>query len=203
MRKCCRSGTNINRSIDRSYKIYFLNSDHSLLRSDSTLHVKYVFVPMTRTLGSVRPKETSLHRRMWMFFQIAGLLALLLTVYIYGSAVVLKEANSLGRDCIPPHVSEIRENFRPKIAIVSFSDEGRVGLPKLSSPSPRARGFRGLMGMVKSNKISYAKMWGYDFIDARTSIDWSRPASWSKIPAIRSNLDKYDWIFWNDAVCHN
>lgn len=136
---------------------------------------------------------------MWMFFQVAGFLALLLTLYIYASGVVLKGANDLGRECIPHTVSETKDNFRPMIAIVSFSDEGGVGLAKSSSPSPRARGFRGLMGIVKSNKKSYAKMWGYDFIDARSSIDWSRPASWSKIPAIRSHLDKYDWIFWNDA----
>lgn len=76
------------------------------------------------------------------------------------------------------------------MAMVSFSaEEERRG----------RRSFEGLMEMVSENKRAYAEEKGYDFVDGRGIIDKSRPASWSKILAVRSLLPNYDWVLWNDA----
>ncbi|XP_020248964.1 probable alpha-1,6-mannosyltransferase MNN10 isoform X2 [Asparagus officinalis] len=55
------------------------------------------------------------------------------------------------------------------------------------------------MALVEGNKRSYAERMGYDFLDARSLVDRSRPPNWSKILAVRHYLDRYDWVFWNDA----
>lgn len=75
-----------------------------------------------------------------------------------------------------------------------------MSLSEESGRGSRRRSFEGLMEMVRGNKKAYAEKRGYDFIDAGDLIDKSRPASWSKIVAVRSLLPYYDWVFWNDAV---
>nr|CAD1819005.1 unnamed protein product [Ananas comosus var. bracteatus] len=56
------------------------------------------------------------------------------------------------------------------------------------------------MEAVGANKRAYAARMGYDFADAgAAAVDPSRPPNWSKIPAVRSRLPFYHWIFWNDA----
>lgn len=89
---------------------------------------------------------------------------------------------------------EAMAGFRPRIAIVSFSDEER------GATGGERRSFRGVMEAVRGNKRAYAERMGYDFFDARNLVDPSRPPSWSKILAVRSQLPYYDWVFWNDAV---
>lgn len=75
--------------------------------------------------------------------------------------------------------------------MVSFSSEDKASL----------RSFKGVEEVVAGNKRAYAARMGYDLINADDLVDHSRPPAWSKIPAVRSRLSSYDWIFWNDAVC--
>lgn len=78
--------------------------------------------------------------------------------------------------------------------MVSFSDEGG------GQGRGRGRSFSGVGKTVAGNKEAYAARMGYVFVDAGGMVDHSRPPSWSKILAVRSQLPNYDWVFWNDAV---
>jgi mannan polymerase II complex MNN10 subunit len=53
---------------------------------------------------------------------------------------------------------------------------------------------------VEPNKRGYVLRHGYAYIDASSSLDPSRPPSWSKILAVRKHLPDFDWVFWNDVV---
>lgn len=55
-----------------------------------------------------------------------------------------------------------------------------------------------VMPCVKT-KILYCKKHGYDLYISRKSLDKTRHLSWSKIPLILQNIDKYDWIYATDA----
>ncbi|EFJ39772.1 hypothetical protein VOLCADRAFT_100552 [Volvox carteri f. nagariensis] len=59
--------------------------------------------------------------------------------------------------------------------------------------------FAGLLDVTGPNKQLFADLHGYTYVDASDLLDSSRPASWSKIPAVLSVLDQYDWVFWLDA----
>lgn len=109
---------------------------------------------------------------------------------VHGTGVVLFRANNLGRQCFETPIEDRDSLKRFKIAMVTCSDE--------SGTNPK-RSFQGLMKLVEPNKRSYAERHGYDFIDESDIVDKTRPPSWSKILAVRKNLPKYDWIFWNDA----
>ncbi|RZS17122.1 hypothetical protein BHM03_00049234 [Ensete ventricosum] len=110
---------------------------------------------------------------------------------------VLRRANALGRQCAPGlegrSGGEDGAGHRRRIAIVSFSDEGGGRGPG------RGRSFSGVGKAVAGNKQAYAARMGYVFVDAGGMVDHSRPPSWSKILAVRSQLPHYDWVFWNDA----
>lgn len=56
-----------------------------------------------------------------------------------------------------------------------------------------------LLGMSRVTFISYAKKWGYDFVEVKESWDESRPYAWTKLLAIRDLLDKYDFVFYVDS----
>lgn len=58
--------------------------------------------------------------------------------------------------------------------------------------------YRRLGPLALANHRRYCDRHGYDFIDEVT-IDRSRPAAWSKIPAILAALDEYDWVVWADS----
>jgi hypothetical protein len=53
--------------------------------------------------------------------------------------------------------------------------------------------------MSRVTFISYAKKWGYDFVEVKESWDESRPYAWTKLLAIRDLLDKYDFVFYVDS----
>ncbi len=46
---------------------------------------------------------------------------------------------------------------------------------------------------------SYAKKWGYDFVEITESWDKSRPYAWTKLLVIRDLLEKYDFVFYVDS----
>lgn len=46
---------------------------------------------------------------------------------------------------------------------------------------------------------SYCERQGYTYIQYNDVLDHSRPASWSKILALKRHLDQFDWIMWIDA----
>ncbi|THU73513.1 hypothetical protein C4D60_Mb04t23670 [Musa balbisiana] len=113
------------------------------------------------------------------------------------SGGVLRRANALGRQCAPglegSSGGEDGAGHRRRIAMVSFSDEGG------GQGRGRGRSFSGVGKTVAGNKEAYAARMGYVFVDAGGMVDHSRPPSWSKILAVRSQLPNYDWVFWNDA----
>lgn len=59
--------------------------------------------------------------------------------------------------------------------------------------------FDDVMALSRGNKRAYAQRHGYALIDASVLRNFSRPASWSKILAVRSHLARFDWVFWVDA----
>ncbi|KAH7288561.1 hypothetical protein KP509_31G031500 [Ceratopteris richardii] len=120
------------------------------------------------------------------------IMIVLSAILIYGSGLLLERANFLGRQCVDLKVSKQRHSSASKFkfAMVTCQDGGK-GVP--------GRSFEGLADLVSPNKRSYAKRHGYDFIDASSLLDRSRPPSWSKILAVRKHLPHYDWVFWNDA----
>eukprot|EP00252_Welwitschia_mirabilis_P023880 TRINITY_DN6877_c0_g2_i1.p1 TRINITY_DN6877_c0_g2~~TRINITY_DN6877_c0_g2_i1.p1 ORF type:complete len:359 (+),score=32.99 TRINITY_DN6877_c0_g2_i1:394-1470(+) len=135
-----------------------------------------------------------IRRRCWIrlfrvFVFVLAAASIVTLLFIRGTGEVLLRANHLGRQCFErPASRESRKSYR--IAMVTCSDD--------SGTIPQ-RSFEGLMKLVEPNKKKYAHLHGYDFIDASDIVDKSRPPSWSKILAVRNNLAKYDWVFWNDA----
>ncbi|KAG0584839.1 hypothetical protein M758_3G242000 [Ceratodon purpureus] len=115
---------------------------------------------------------------------------LISAVGFYGSSHLLGKANDLGRRCSPRRGSAPEHFQRFKFAMVTCSD-GSSTIP--------GRSFEGVMEMVAPNKKAYVKRHGYDFIDASSLLDTTRPPSWSKILAVKEQLSQYDWVFWNDA----
>ncbi|KAG2423866.1 hypothetical protein HXX76_015024 [Chlamydomonas incerta] len=71
--------------------------------------------------------------------------------------------------------------------------------PDASVVNARASQFSGLLDITGPNKQQYALLHGYRYVDASDLLDRTRPASWSKIPAVLSVLDSSDWVFWVDA----
>ncbi|KAJ6810026.1 putative alpha-1,6-mannosyltransferase MNN10 isoform X1 [Iris pallida] len=135
-----------------------------------------------------RPK-----RRVLLFLSIPVLLFLSLRL----PSSVLRRANSLGRRCAPerpflPPNAPSTQRLRIAMATFSFSGGREDGLS-------RRRSFEGLADLAGRNKRGYAERMGYGFVDAERLVDPHRPPSWSKIPAVRSCLGDYDWVFWNDA----
>lgn len=65
--------------------------------------------------------------------------------------------------------------------------------------------FSRMAALVNPAKRRYCSRFGYDFISFDQILDTSRPAAWSKIPAIQRVLPDYDWLFWcdTDAVLWN
>src|ERR1700722_7845972 len=72
---------------------------------------------------------------------------------------------------------------KSKIAIISMYDDGYSHIGQYSD----------------WNKKAYAKKHGYDLFLYHELFDHSRPAAWSKIPAIEMHLADYEWIYWSDA----
>nr|XP_010918766.1 probable alpha-1,6-mannosyltransferase MNN10 [Elaeis guineensis] len=142
-------------------------------------------------------KTRQSYRRLWILLCIASPLLALVGLHA-AAAAALRRVNALGRRCALEAVEysgEAAAGIRPRIAIVSFSEEERVA----AGGGVGRRSFRGVMEAVRGNKRAYAERMGYDFFDARRLVDPSRPPSWSKILAVRSLLPYYDWVFWNDA----
>ncbi|KAK1283491.1 hypothetical protein QJS10_CPB21g00387 [Acorus calamus] len=144
-----------------------------------------------RSRPSPRP-----NRRFWFLLSLS--LFALSSFHLLGS--LLHRANSLGRRCLPADDSA-SPSPPSNIAIVTFSAESSAGgiAGARNRRMMKPRSFEGLMETVIDNKRGYAERGGYRFVDSRGLVDPSRPASWSKILAVRSVLDDHDWVFWNDA----
>ncbi|KAG2487085.1 hypothetical protein HYH03_014330 [Edaphochlamys debaryana] len=89
-----------------------------------------------------------------------------------------------------------------RIAVVSMAT-GHAADPAAAAAqaaaNTRADAFAGLLALTGPNKRAYAARHGYTYVDASGLLDTSRPASWSKIPAVLSVLADHDWVFWMDA----
>lgn len=147
------------------------------------------------------PSSTLLRRRRLHILLLTLFSFLLLPAFLSSCSAVLRRANDFGRSCLPYRSDSsglfTRDSNRSvKIAMVTFSEEG--GGDGEGRP-PRRRSFSGVMEAVGGNKRTYAARMGYDFVDSRDLVDPSRPPSWSKVLAVRSQLPTHDWVFWNDA----
>jgi FkbM family methyltransferase len=69
-----------------------------------------------------------------------------------------------------------------KIAIVTLFDKNYEDLANIAVP----------------NFIEYGKKHGYDIIFFDDIIDKTRPPQWSKVKAVESVLDNYEWVWWID-----
>jgi FkbM family methyltransferase len=82
--------------------------------------------------------------------------------------------------------SELQKVFNlmssPKVALVTLFDKGYSNLAEYS----------------KSNFKNYCDKHNIDFICYDDVIDKTRPPHWSKIDAVLTNIEKYDWIWWLD-----
>ncbi|WP_428305409.1 class I SAM-dependent methyltransferase [Lacipirellula sp.] len=56
-----------------------------------------------------------------------------------------------------------------------------------------------LAAIVNPAKQAYCDRYGYDFKVFDHLLDSSRPASWSKILAVKEILAEYDWVIWTDV----
>ena len=90
---------------------------------------------------------------------------------------------------------------QPKICLTTLTDETNnksFGLAKYL----RWRNFDGLLAATWQNKLNYVHKHGYYLFDeSATSLDKTRPPSWSKIKAVQRLLqhENCDWVFWMDA----
>ena len=79
------------------------------------------------------------------------------------------------------------------IVSLAFSDP--------AATDQRSVAHRSLGALTKANKVEYASRRGLPLAHFDRVLDSSRPASWSKIPAIQQTLwrDDREWAFWIDA----
>jgi hypothetical protein len=66
----------------------------------------------------------------------------------------------------------------------------------------RASVFRGpyrAWESAEANKEAYCAKHGYRFVCRTDGFDRSRAPSWSKVPFIREELPRSEWVFWTDA----
>jgi hypothetical protein len=71
----------------------------------------------------------------------------------------------------------------PRIAIISLYDARYKSIGRYSD----------------LNKMAYAIKHGYTFIAYHDVLDTKRFAPWSKLLALKQQLDAFDWLFWSDA----
>ncbi|XP_073393527.1 uncharacterized alpha-1,2-galactosyltransferase C1289.13c-like [Physcomitrium patens] len=143
-------------------------------------------------------KKEASFRHYWSTVQsisraILVLICVILVICALGfssTSIILRNANDFGRQCLPKRGNTPAYFQLLNFAMVTCSD-GSSTIP--------GRSFEGVMEIVAPNKEAYVERHGYDFIDASSLLDSSRPPSWSKILAVKEHLSQYDWLFWNDA----
>lgn len=59
--------------------------------------------------------------------------------------------------------------------------------------------YRALLARSAVSYERYARRWGWDLVLSTEDLAEGRPASWSKIPLLRSLMDEYEWLLWLDA----
>lgn len=103
------------------------------------------------------------------------------------------------RVCVPPWASH-PAGVHLKIAIVTMSDSQLQSRKAHNQTTKwRGRNFEGVLSLTRSNKVNYAEKHGYTYEDASWIVSDERPASWSKILAVKHFLKDVDWVMWLDA----
>lgn len=69
-----------------------------------------------------------------------------------------------------------------------------IGIITLSTPNIEV-----YAGLTRANNLKYAERNQYRFKSYLDRIDMSRPASWSKLPALIENFSQNEWLMWIDA----
>jgi hypothetical protein len=121
--------------------------------------------------------------------------------------------NDIERECPPPDYkvlgrmvdttdggssSSSSQPPRPRICLTTLTDAANADfLQRLV----RWRNFNALLSMTWPNKERYCRQHGYLLFDESSSLDTSRPPSWSKIRAAQRLLteENCEWVFWMDA----
>lgn len=70
----------------------------------------------------------------------------------------------------------------------------RVALASVFTPE-----FEDIRQIVEPNRIAYCERHDYTYLPAYKNLARGRKATWSKIPLIHKNLNRFDWIIWLDA----
>jgi hypothetical protein len=100
--------------------------------------------------------------------------------------------------------SDLRTSCDYNIASSSFSSSSqpqkkfKVGIIVLFGKGAVGEWGDDIMKQVLRNRQEYANMHGYEVINANSVIDPTRPVAWSKLLAIKHNLDKFDYIMYID-----
>lgn len=71
--------------------------------------------------------------------------------------------------------------------------------PKITIVTLATDHMRAFADLTFERNRRYAEKYGYGFAAYDKVIDDSRPASWSKIPALAENFEDNDWLLWIDA----
>jgi FkbM family methyltransferase len=71
--------------------------------------------------------------------------------------------------------------------------EGKIAIVTLFDDN-----YRDLADVALPDKVRYASKHGYDFIYFDEIIDSKRPPQWSKVKAVESILNDYEWVWWID-----
>lgn len=72
-----------------------------------------------------------------------------------------------------------------------------MNIAVVSLATPNIESFASLSRL---RRVAYCKRHGYTYIDYRDILDSKKPASWSRLPALRKALQEgYDYVCWMDA----
>lgn len=61
------------------------------------------------------------------------------------------------------------------------------------------RDYAEMLSMSRLTFQKYSEKWGYDYLEITETLDASRPDAWSKLLAIRSLLEKYEFVLYVDS----
>ena len=101
------------------------------------------------------------------------------------------------RNCeIPQYGEEVKDEPG------AIKTDRKIGMLMLHEPSPKSsRSWADdMLSSVLNNRKVYSNLHGYELIDISSRLDSSKPAAWSKLPALQEALStgKYDYVLYID-----
>lgn len=166
----------------------------------SPKHVRYASVPPAAPTPRHKLRSSLQRQLSGRTYErlIKGSLVLL---FVGVLAVLLYTLRSMTAERIcQPSWAGYPDSVNLNIAIVTMTDsKNRQQQHKEKVNRWRGRNFDGVLTLTRDNKVHYAEMHGYSYEDASWIVSDERPASWSKILAVKHYLKDRDWVMWLDA----